>query len=89
MRLDPQYAFAYNNRGISHLNLGQFQRAIQDFDEALRLDPQYAQAYGIRALAYTYLGEDLEAQQDAERAIELGIDRAFLESAMEEAKRNR
>ncbi len=37
----------------------------------------------------TYLGEDLEAQKDMEHAIELGFDRALLESAIEEAKRNR
>ena len=32
------------------------------------------------------MGEDLEAQQNTERAIELGVDRALLESAIEEAK---
>ena len=70
-------------------DLGQFQRAIQDYDEAILLEPQYAPAYADRAVARTILGLDIEAQRDAERAVELGIDRTLLEDLIERAKRNR
>ena len=62
---------------------------IQDYDEAIRLNPEFALAYANRALYHTLLGNDAEAQQDAERSIELGVDRALLESAIEEAKKQR
>ncbi|MFQ6029662.1 MAG: tetratricopeptide repeat protein [Dehalococcoidia bacterium] len=40
LRLDPQLALTYNNRGEAYRNLCQYQRAIQDYEEALRLDSQ-------------------------------------------------
>ena len=39
---------AYNNRGFTYLNLGEYQRAIEDLNEALRLDPQDALACNNR-----------------------------------------
>lgn len=89
IRLNPQIADAYYNRGVAYANLGEHQQAIEDYNEALRLDPQDAQAYANRALAYSRLGEDTDAQHDAERAIELGIDRRWLESAIEKARGQR
>ena len=40
--LNPRHADAYNNRGIAYESLGQHQRAIQDYDEAIRLNPRVA-----------------------------------------------
>ena len=40
IRLDPQDAAAYINRGNANDYLGQHQRAIDDYDEAIRLDPR-------------------------------------------------
>ncbi len=71
IRLDPQYAFAYNNRGIAYRLLGQYNRAIQDYDEAIRLDPQYADAYYNRGVAYYNLGQYERAIQDWDEAIRL------------------
>ena len=89
LRLDPQLAEAFYNLGFVYLNLGQYQRAIQNYGEAIRLDPQDGEAYTNRAAAYTLLGMDAEAKVDIERAVELGIDRAFLEKAIEELKGQR
>jgi tetratricopeptide (TPR) repeat protein len=36
-------ATLYTSRGIAYLDTGQFDRAIQDFDQAFRLDPQFGQ----------------------------------------------
>ena len=42
IELDPNDASAYGGRGNSYLRLGQYQRAIQDYDKAMQLDPDDA-----------------------------------------------
>jgi tetratricopeptide (TPR) repeat protein len=59
-------------RGFSYNNLGQYERAIQDYDDTFRLDPQYAQAYYARGYAYQGLGKSTEAERDIAKAKELG-----------------
>jgi tetratricopeptide (TPR) repeat protein len=85
-------ATAYAGRGSLYQGIGQYERAVQDHDEAIRLDPEHSLAYLNRALAYTYLGKDEEANRDIERAVGLGIG-ASLEAAakalIEEAKSTR
>ena len=49
IRLNERDSIAYYNRGVAFLGLGQFQRAIQDIDEARRLGL-------LRNLAVTLLG---------------------------------
>ena len=89
IRLDPQFALAYNNRGFANTKLGQYARAIQDYDEAIRLDPWNPDSNAGRAMTYTLLGKDKEAQQDVERAVGLGFDRGLLEGEIEDAKMQR
>ena len=84
IRLDPQTALDYNNRGAAYVSLGQYQRAIQDLDEAIRLDSQLAIANANRAISYTLLGKDEEAEKDVARAVDLGFDREVLENATRE-----
>ena len=47
-------------------NLGQSQRAIRDYDEAIRLNPQLALAYMDRGSAYGHLGQSQRAIQDGD-----------------------
>ena len=89
IRLDPQVAVVYNNRGDAYIRLGKNQRAIEDYDEAIRLDPHNADYYASRAIAYTFSDMDPEAQADVNRAVELGIDREPLERFIEELKEQR
>jgi tetratricopeptide (TPR) repeat protein len=51
IRLQPDFARAYNARGYVYLLKRDYQRALADFDEAVRLDPNYANAIQNRALA--------------------------------------
>ena len=44
-----------HNRGNAYGDLGQFQRAIEDYDEAIRPNPEYADAYNNRGVAYVNL----------------------------------
>jgi len=63
IRLNPQDALAYNNRGVSYHNGKQdYDRAIADYTEAIRLNPQDALAYSNRGASYN-------AKKDYDRAI--------------------
>jgi tetratricopeptide (TPR) repeat protein len=52
IRLNPNYALAFNNRGNAYLVKGQPDRAIEDFDQAIRLNPNFALAFISRGRAY-------------------------------------
>ncbi|MEB3831869.1 CHAT domain-containing protein, partial [Phormidium sp. CCY1219] len=61
IRLQPDFAVAYNNRGIAQRNLGQHEEAIASYNEAIRLQPDYAVAYFNRGNAQDNLGQYEEA----------------------------
>jgi len=42
IRLDPNYALAYNNRGYVYYLRQDYDRAIEDYEIALRIDPDQA-----------------------------------------------
>ena len=62
LELNPQYASAYNNRGIVYDDLRDYRKALSDFNQAIEFNPQYADAYYNRGNTYKSL-------QDAQRAI--------------------
>jgi len=78
--LDPaQRARAFLQRGYSYLRLGQYQRAIRDYDETIRTSllsqapvalNYRAIAYNNRAVAYDRLGQPSQALPDAEKAVQ-------------------
>ena len=80
---------AYYNRGQIYFSLGDNERAIQDFDDAIRLNPKLGVAYANRATAYTLLGMDEEAQRDVDRAIDLGVEADTLRRTIEDRRRQR
>jgi tetratricopeptide (TPR) repeat protein len=47
---------AYNNLGNTYVDAGQYQQAVESYDEAIRLNPEYALAYNNRGGAYVQLG---------------------------------
>ena len=71
IRLDPQDAAAYLNRGNAYGALGQYERAIEDLDEAIRLDSQLAMAYNNRGRAYKEVGQYERAIEDYDEAVRL------------------
>ena len=68
IRLDPQLAMSYANRGLAYGNLGQYQQAIQDYSEAIRLDPQPSLYYN-RGTAYFHLGQHQRVIKDLDKVI--------------------
>ncbi len=65
---------AFNNRGNAYSDLGQYARAIQDYDEAIRLNPNDDKAFYNRGGAYYGLRQYARAIQDYDEAIRLTND---------------
>jgi hypothetical protein len=71
LRLDPKYAFAFNNRGNVYKAKGDLDRAIADYNEALRLDPKHAVDFNSRGNAYQDKGDLDRAIVDYNEVIRL------------------
>ncbi len=71
IKIQPNYAITYNNRGISRYNLKDNEGAISDFNQAIKLKYDYAEAYSNRGLAKSNLGDNQEAILDCNQAIKL------------------
>ncbi len=76
IRLRPDNAVAYSNRGVAKRNLGQYKAALTDSNKAIKLDPDNAAAYNNRGYAKTNLGQYEEALTDSNKAIKLDPDNA-------------
>ena len=74
IRLQSDYADAYNNRGIVKEALGRHEDAIADYDEAIRLQPDYVIAYNNRGNVKKALGRHEDAIADYDDAIRLQPD---------------
>lgn len=77
-------AIAYNNRGVAYDQLGDYDRAVADYQEALSLkpdDPMSRRNLRVvlvrRGVALANTGEYQRALTDLSKAIELGPDKAI------------
>ena len=77
IRLDPNYAPAYNKRGIAYEKQRNFDKAISDYNEAIRLDPNLALAYYNRGNAYYDHGNLDKAIGDYDSAIRIDPNYTF------------
>jgi tetratricopeptide (TPR) repeat protein/predicted small secreted protein len=76
IRLDPDNAKAYKERGNAYYIKGDYDRAIADYTQAIRLDPDYALAYHNRGDAYSDKDDYDRAIADYTQAIRLNPDYA-------------
>ena len=76
IRLNPDYAEAYNNRGNAKDALGRHEAAIVDYNEAIKLKPDLAEAFNNRGVAKETLGQYNAAIADYDEAIKLKPDYA-------------
>ena len=65
-------ALIFSNRGAAYKTKGQYDRAIQDYDQAIKLNPNYARAFSNRSLAKEK--KDDKAGADADMAAAKRID---------------
>ena len=71
IEIDPNDPILYSNRSAMHLNLSEFDEAINDAEKAISLKPDYAKAY-LRK------GKALEGQQRIQEALDtykLGLEK--------------
>jgi tetratricopeptide (TPR) repeat protein len=66
---DPNFAFAYRNRGSVFYIKGDHEAAVGDYSRAVELNHQDSDSYYFRGLAYQALGRLREAVADFTQAI--------------------
>jgi tetratricopeptide (TPR) repeat protein len=71
IQLNPNYADAYNNRGVIWHKKGDQDKAIADFNIAIQLNPNFAEAYNNRGGSWLLKGNNVEALVDYDKAIQL------------------
>jgi tetratricopeptide (TPR) repeat protein len=74
IRLKPDDADAFNNRGIAYDQLKQYDKAIADLTEVIRLKPDFALAFNNRGNVYNELKQYDKAIADYTEAIRLKPD---------------
>ena len=75
--MNPNYAEAYYNRGVTYGAKDNFDQAIQDYSKVIELNPNDAEAYINRGIAYRIKGNFEQAIQDFNESIELKPDYAI------------
>ena len=84
IEIDPNDPILYSNRSSMHLNLSEFDEAINDAEKAISLKPDYAKAY-LRK------GKALEGQQRIQEALDtykLGLEKDKTNVQLLEASMN-
>jgi tetratricopeptide (TPR) repeat protein len=71
IKLKPDFAEAFDKRGLAKTKLLQYGTALRDFRHALELRPDFAEAYTHRANICYFLQEYKQAINNYTRAIEL------------------
>ena len=69
--LDPHNDGAFVNRGIAYRRVGDLERAIRDYDDAIRLNPRAKDAFNNRGNAFRARDELDRAMHDYDEAIRL------------------
>jgi len=80
---------AYNNRGAAYADKRDYDRAIQDYNEAIRLNPNLAASFYGRGFAYNRKGDFDRAIHDQDEAIRLNPKFALAYDARGRAYRNK
>jgi tetratricopeptide (TPR) repeat protein len=71
IRLNPQYARAYNSRGVAREANGDYEGAKADYNGAIRLNPHYHGALNNRSKLFFGVGDTNRALQDINEAINI------------------
>jgi ankyrin repeat protein len=77
IRLDPNNAAYYDNRGSAYVHIGQHEQGISDLTVSIRLNPNNDSAYRFRGMAYSQLGNHAQAIKDLTESIRLNPNEHF------------
>jgi len=72
--IQPDYMPAYMSRAIIYTRYRDYERAIEDYTQALELSPDLLPAFNNRGILYTALQEYEEAAADFDKVLELDPD---------------
>lgn len=76
LEIDPNFKYAWFNRGRMELELYEdYHAAIDFFDKAIEIDPQFAEAHHNKGVAYEMLGDKTNADICYAKARELGLEK--------------
>ncbi len=78
MKLLPDFAHAYYNRGNLQVASGRLAEAYADYTKAIELYPDFAEAYYNRGLVQIYMKDVQKGSLDVSKAGELGIKEAYV-----------
>ena len=73
LKLSPNSAIAYFNKGVIYVQLQDFTSALSAFNKAIELKPDFGEAYYNRGYVYFKLGNRDNGTADLSKAGELGI----------------
>ena len=74
IKIEPDFAEAYNSRGIAYDGMGDYDQAIRDYNKAIELKSDYVKVHNNRGIAYVNKGDYENAIRDFNQAIELKLD---------------
>ncbi|CAN5543265.1 hypothetical protein BH20VER1_BH20VER1_01950 [soil metagenome] len=86
LRLNPEFAWAYQARGLLHEESGDTAQALADYSEALRRDPNIAESLVRRAKIFLQRQDTASAIRDYKEAVRVLPGRADLHVALSEAQ---
>ena len=72
IEINPEYAIAYFNRGVTRYHLDDFEGAVSDYTQSISINVDDADGYLNRGLIYFKIGNDKFACQDFKKAASLG-----------------
>lgn len=71
IRAAPKFEDVYVSRAEAYVGLKEYDKAIDDCNEALRLDSKRARAWLVRGMSYQRKGDKKKAEADIGKALEL------------------
>ena len=77
IRLYPDYAEAFRNRGIARHSFDDLSGALADYDKAIRLNARDFHAYHNRGMIRARRGDKAGAKEDYDKAVRLKLDLAL------------
>lgn len=69
--INPNYAMAYSNKGISLDELGKKQEAIKAYNRAIEINPKFTDAYVNKGTVLNELGKNIESIACYDKAISI------------------
>ncbi|WP_016752172.1 tetratricopeptide repeat protein [Leptospira kirschneri] len=72
LKLVPEDASAYYNRGVVHYTLKRYNDAVRDFEKAVEIDPSKTYAFLYKGYAYEMISDCKRAVENFEKAVSLG-----------------